>query len=244
MDVIENYDPDFIYTDGNSTQPFSGNMSGTGYKADAMQRVLAHYFNRTLQRRGTLDTFGVVKFNPGNRGIVNTFETNYPDNVKTDQAWIGETPIGDWYYGGGFNYDPGMGIRYLLECVSRDGAVAVNVALKPDGSLDPGNQPSGALGGAQANATFTTADWRFTVGEDGYLYANCMKIPQAGAQLSITSLGTSQNNLAKPIGSVTLLGGGDIVFNQTANALQITYPSGTSLQTAAGFKIGPPTIIK
>ena len=139
MDVIENYDPDFIYTDGNSTQPFSGNMSGTGYKADGMQRVLAHYFNRTLQRRGNLDTFGVVKFNPGNRGIVNTFETNYPDDVKTDQAWIGETPIGDWYYGGGFNYDPGMVIRYLLECVSRDGAVAVNVALKPDGSLDQGS---------------------------------------------------------------------------------------------------------
>jgi alpha-L-fucosidase len=277
MDVIENYDPDFIYTDGNSTQPFSGNMSGTGYKADAMQRVLAHYFNRTLQRRGTLDTFGVVKFNPGNRGIVNTFETNYPSNVKTDQAWIGETPIGDWYYANGFNYDPGMVIRYLLECVSRDGAMAVNVALKPDGSLDPGsvtqltaignwmktngagiynsrawvkygegsnNQPSGALGGAQANATFTTSDWRFTVGEDGYLYAYCMKTPQAGAQLSITSLGTSQNNLAKAIGSVTLLGGGDVVFTQTANALQITYPTGTSLQVAAGFKIGPPTIIK
>jgi alpha-L-fucosidase len=155
--------------------------------------------------------------------------------------------------------------------------VAVNVALKPDGSLDQGSvsqlaavgnwmktngagiynsrawikygegtnkQPSGALGGAQANATFTTADWRFTVGEDGYLYAFCMKIPQAGAQLSITSLGTSLNSLAKPIGSVTLLGGGEVVFSQTANALQITYPSGTSAQTAAGFKIGPPAIIK
>ncbi len=84
-------------------------------------------------------------------------------------------------------------------------------------------QPSGALWGAQANAVFTTDDWRFTVGEDGYLYAYCMKIPQAGAQLSITSLGTSQNSQAKPIGSVTLLGGGDVVFSQTANALQITY---------------------
>ncbi len=47
LDVIENYDPDFIYTDGNSTQPFSGDMSGSGYKCDAMQRVLAHYYNRT-----------------------------------------------------------------------------------------------------------------------------------------------------------------------------------------------------
>lgn len=277
MDVIENYDPDFIYTDGNSTQPFSGYMSGTGYKADAMQRVLAHYFNRTLQRRGTLDTFGVIKFNPGNRGIVNTFEDNYPDRVKSDQAWIGETPIGDWFYSTGFNYDPGMVVQRLLECVSRDGSFAANVALRPDGSLDSGsvtqlaaigkwlkingagiygsrawvkygegtnNQPTGKLGWAQANATFTTADWRFTVGEDGYLYAYSMKVPQASEKVTITSLGTGQTALAAPIGSVSLLGGPTVTWSQTSNGLQITYPSGTSLQIAAGFKIGPPSILK
>src|SRR5581483_9499569 len=49
MDVIEHYDPDFIYTDRNSTQPFSGYKSGSGYKCDAIQRVLAHYYNRTLE---------------------------------------------------------------------------------------------------------------------------------------------------------------------------------------------------
>jgi len=53
--VIENYDPDFIYTDGDSTR-VSGLKSGTGYKADGIQRVLAHYFNRTLERRASLDT--------------------------------------------------------------------------------------------------------------------------------------------------------------------------------------------
>ncbi|HZI33735.1 MAG TPA: alpha-L-fucosidase, partial [Candidatus Binatia bacterium] len=60
LDVIENYDPDFIYTDGNSTQPFSGYATGTGYKCDAMQRVIAHYYNRTLERDGKLDTLAVV----------------------------------------------------------------------------------------------------------------------------------------------------------------------------------------
>ena len=37
MDVIENYDPDFIYTDGDSSQPFSGYGTGSGYKCDAME---------------------------------------------------------------------------------------------------------------------------------------------------------------------------------------------------------------
>ena len=31
MDVIEKYDPDFILTDGDSTHPFSGEKTGTGY---------------------------------------------------------------------------------------------------------------------------------------------------------------------------------------------------------------------
>jgi alpha-L-fucosidase len=278
LDVIENYDPDFIYTDGNSTQPFSGNKSGSGYKCDAMQRVLAHYYNRTLERRGTLDTFGIVKFNPNPRGIVNTFEGGYPSAIKTDQPWIGESAIGDWFYGPGFSYDPGMVIRYLLECVSRDGAAAVCVALRPDGSLDPGSVtqlqavgnwmtinnagiygsrawvlygegpdklPTGSLNSTQANATFTTADFRYTVGADGYLYAYCMKVPAAGAQLTLTALGTGDGNLAGPITSVSLLGSNStLAWSQTATDLNITCPGSMPFQTAVCFKIGPPSIVR
>ena len=277
QDVIENYDPDFIYTDGNSTQPFSGYKSGSGYKADAMQRVLAHYFNRTLARRGTLDTFGIVKFNPNNRGIVNTFESTYPSAIKTDQPWIGEVPVGDWFYNTGFNYSPHMVIRYLLECVSRDGAAAICIALKPDGSLDPGSVtqlqavgnwmninsagiygsrawvkygegtnvlPTGALGSSQANKTFTNSDFRYTVGADGFLYAYCMTVPAAGAQLTLPSLGTGDGNLAAPITSVQLLGSAaTLVWNQSATDLNITCPASMPFQTAVCFKIGPPAII-
>jgi alpha-L-fucosidase len=139
MDVIENYDPDFIYTDGNSTQPFSGLKSGTGMKADAMQRVMAHYYNHTLQKRGAIDTFSIVKFSPPRRGVVNTQEGTIPAAIKTDQPWIGETAVGDWFYGPGFVYDAGAVVRYLLEDAARDGATAICVSLLPDGSLDEGS---------------------------------------------------------------------------------------------------------
>ena len=278
MDVIENYDPDFIYTDGNTSQPFNGVKTGTGYKADAAQRVLAHYFNRTLSRRAALDTFAIVKFHAKNNGVVTTFENNYPAAVKTDQPWIGEVPVGDWYYSTGFNYDPAMVIRYLLECVSRDGAAAVNIALRPDGSLDPGSvtqlaavgawmningvgiygsrawikygeglhtQPTGKLGSTQANATFDTADFRFTVGPDGFLYAYCLKVPAAGAKISIASLGTNQPALAGPLQVVTLLGSNaQLAWAQTATALEITCPSSMPFATAVGFRIGPAAVIK
>ena len=136
LDVIEKYDPDFIYTDGNSKQPFDGYLSATGYKCDADQRVIASYFNRTLRQHGQADTFSITKFHPPCNGVVTTFEGNYPGNIKTDQAWIAENAVGDWYWAPGFTYSSKGIILYLLECVSRDGCYAVNIPMKPDGSLE------------------------------------------------------------------------------------------------------------
>jgi alpha-L-fucosidase len=139
MDVVRKYDPDFIYTDGNSTQPYTGYKSATGFKCDAMQRVMADYYNHSLSTRGQVDTFSIVKFHPPVNGVVNTFEDNWPADIKTDQPWIGETAYGDWYYAPGFVYDAGALVRHMLECVSRDGCFCVNIAMRPDGSFDDGS---------------------------------------------------------------------------------------------------------
>jgi alpha-L-fucosidase len=136
-DVIEKYDPDFFYTDGDDKQPFSGYKTGTGYKCDAAQRVIASYYNRTLKTRGKVDTFSIIKFHPPANGIVTTVESHYPPGIKTDQPWIGENAVGDWFYRPGIVYSSTALIRYLLECVSRDGCYAVNIPIEPDGSLDP-----------------------------------------------------------------------------------------------------------
>lgn len=138
LDAIQKYNPDFIYTDGNSTQPFSGLKSGTGYKCDAVQRVIASFYNRAVSRHGNADVFSIVKFHPaGAKGVVTTFEGNYPKDIKTDQAWIGENALGDWYYAPDFVYSADAIIRFLLECVSRDGCYAVSIPIRPDGSLEP-----------------------------------------------------------------------------------------------------------
>jgi alpha-L-fucosidase len=139
MDAINKYDPDFIFTDGDSTQPFSGYATGTGYKCDAIQRVLADYYNRTLQTRGKVDTIGIVKFHPPLHGVATTFEGTFPDGIKTDQVWVGENAVGDWFYKPGFVYSARALILYMIEVVSRDGDYAVNISLKPDGSLDDGS---------------------------------------------------------------------------------------------------------
>ena len=139
MDVVDKYQPDFIYTDGTDQQPFSGFGTGTGYRCDAMQHVIADYYNKTLTRRGQVDVFSIVKFRHKTNGTVNTQEGGIPSGIKTDQDWIAETPVGDWFYSPGFTYSSDAVIRYLLEEVSRDGNIGLCVSLLPDGSLDAGS---------------------------------------------------------------------------------------------------------
>ena len=139
MDVVAHYDPDFIYTDGTVQGPFTGNGTGTGIKADAMQTVIADYYNRTLKNRGKVNTFSIVKFRNKTNGTVNTEEFGVPANIKTDQPWIAEAPVGDWFYAPGFTYDSGMMIRYIIEAIARDGNAALCISILPDGSLDEGS---------------------------------------------------------------------------------------------------------
>lgn len=275
MDAVDKYNPDFIYTDGTDQQPFSGSGTGTGYKCDAMQRVIADFYNKTLERRGKVDVFSIVKFRKQTNGTVNTCETGIPENIKTDQAWIAETPVGDWFYGPNFVYSSDAVIRYLLEIVARDGAVGVSIPLRPDGSLDEGCVkmlkevgewmringqgiygssawsvlgegkdgklnvlPGGFIGANQANHSFYTTDFRFTVGKDGAIYAWCMTVPKAGDKLKIVSLGSDAGTGQKKVTSVELLGEKNkIEWKQEADGLNIVYPDSAHLKTAVGFRI-------
>jgi alpha-L-fucosidase len=259
LDVVENYDPDFIYTDGNSTQPFSGYATGTGYKCDAMQRVIAHYFNRTLERHGKLDTTAFVKFHNGDH-IGTTFEGGYSSAIKDDQPWLAEDGFGNWFWSPGISYDHGGAIVHrLLEAVSRDGAMAVNIPPRPDGALDSGatNMLLGVgqwmaihgegIYGSHAWAQPTDGNFRFTVGTNGCLYAFYLGIPSGGTQLTLPSLASTSGKLKAPIASVSLLGSAAaLTWSQTSTGLVVTLPAtmpSLPSGTAIGLKIGPATSI-
>jgi alpha-L-fucosidase len=274
MDVINKYDPDFIYTDGDSTGPFSGDKTGTGYKCDCVQRVIADFYNHTLATRGKVDTFSIIKFHPSANGIVSTVESKYPKDIKRDQDWIGENAAGDWFYKPDIVYSARALELYLLEEISRDGAYAVNIPISPEGSIDPAAAtmlreigawmringeavygshawttfgegpldasrkqrllPTGALNKPQADFHFTTADFRFTIGKDGSLYAFVLEKPKPGEHLKITSLAHPE----KPITAVTLLGSTDkVTFKSSADGLEITTPQHLPAQEVLTFRI-------
>ena len=137
LDAVEKYDPDLFYTDGNSSEPFSGDQSGSGFKCDAGRRVVAHFYNRALALHGKVDTLALIKFQQGNPAVGMTYEVNLPQAIMTNQAWIGENPIGDWYYGPGYTYEAVTLVRSLLEYASRGGNYACAVPVDPDGGLEP-----------------------------------------------------------------------------------------------------------
>lgn len=99
--------------------------------------------------------------------------------------------------------------------------------------------PGGFIGGSQANHTFYSTDFRFTVGKDKALYAWCMTVPKPGEALKIVSLGTDSTVEKKQVTSVELLGveGDKIEWKQEADGLRIVYPESASLKTAVGFRI-------
>lgn len=137
LDAINKYDPDFIYTDGTNQSPFCGIETGTGYKCDAMQRVIASYYNQRIKRHGKVNAFAIVKFRKDKPNkIVTTAEGYIPHDIRKDQTWIGENAVGDWYYKPDIVYSSDALIKYMLEIISRDGYYIVNIPFKPDGSID------------------------------------------------------------------------------------------------------------
>ncbi|MDE7455196.1 MAG: alpha-L-fucosidase [Prevotella sp.] len=136
MDVTAHYDPDFIYTDGTVEGPFTGNGTGTGFKCNAMQTVMADYYNRCLKNRGEVNTFSIIKFRHPTNGAVNTAEFSFPDTINAVQPWIREAPVGDWFYAPGFTYDAASMVRFIIESVCRDGNACLNICIKPDGSIE------------------------------------------------------------------------------------------------------------
>jgi alpha-L-fucosidase len=180
MDAIEQYDPDFIYTDGTDQQPFSGSSTGTGIKADAMQRVISYYYNRTLERRGQVNTLSVVKFRHKTNGTITTEEFGIPADIKDQEPWIAEVPVGDWYYAPGFTYSSDMMIRYVIEAIARDGNAAVCISILPDGSLDEGStkmlEEVGAWMSRNGEAVYGSHSWTIP-GEGEIIEGKLKKLP-------------------------------------------------------------------
>ncbi|MHC4985108.1 MAG: alpha-L-fucosidase [Planctomycetota bacterium] len=249
IDLIDNYGPDLLYFD--SAIPFTGpDNFQTGMD------VLAHYYNRSIERHGELSSVLFIKNSSDIHGpfcgglfveCVATLDSEHrslPD-IRY-QPWQCDFPC---LHGACWSYNPSAGIytagdilNMLTDVVSKNGCFLLNIPPKPDGTLEQRVidllTEIGRWMDVNGDAIYDTrpfspvmqGDLRFTTkGND--LNIIVRHWPEGG-HIVIDSIHT-----AAPLNveTVTMLGGSELSFHQDGAALTIDMPAEEPTDLAAPY---------
>jgi alpha-L-fucosidase len=125
-ELIDMYKPDLLYSD--SELPFG----------EVGRNMLAHYYNQDMARNGgKTEAVYTCKLRPSNGRWVQDLERGAMDSISP-YPWQTDTSIGDWYYRTGQKYMTGTQvIQMLIDIVSKNGNLLINVVQTPEGDLEP-----------------------------------------------------------------------------------------------------------
>ncbi len=125
-ELIDMYHPDLLYSD--SELPF-GEVGRT---------MLAHYYNQDITKNGgKLEAVYNCKMKASEGRWVQDLERGAMDSISP-YPWQTDTSIGDWYYRTGQKYMTGVQvIQMLVDIVSKNGNLLLNVVQTPEGDLEP-----------------------------------------------------------------------------------------------------------
>ena len=133
---VDDYDPDFIYTDG--TEPFTGQGTAVGIISDATAKVVAHMYNkRYAKNNGTIDCMAVIKGGPRIPGVAAPREGGY-DGPINRTPWVWEACCGEWFFEDNTYYSGHQMVMQMIEAICRDGNFNFAISPTPEGSLEPG----------------------------------------------------------------------------------------------------------
>ena len=125
-ELVDKYKPDLIYSD--CAIPF-GNEVG--------RSLIAHFYNEDMQKnKGKLDAVYFCK-EPSKGRFVRDVEKGVLDSIS-DEPWQTDTSVGDWFYKTGQKYKTADEvIQLLVDVVSKNGNLLLNVVQTPEGELEP-----------------------------------------------------------------------------------------------------------
>ncbi len=125
-ELVDIYKPDFLYSD--CALPF-GNEVG--------RSLIAHFYNEDMQKNnGNLEAVYTCK-EPSKGRFVQDVERGVLDSIS-EFPWQTDTSIGDWFYRTGQKYKTSEEIiQMLVDIVSKNGNLLLNVVQTPEGDLEP-----------------------------------------------------------------------------------------------------------
>ncbi|GEP93552.1 alpha-L-fucosidase [Chitinophaga terrae (ex Kim and Jung 2007)] len=134
IDLINKYDPDVIYFD-DSQLPFWP-------ISDAGLRIAAHLYNKSIKDHGELRAVinGKMLDENQRKAMVWDIERGQANEIQP-LPWQTDTCIGDWHYNrDAYNRDryktPKTVIQTLVDVVSKNGNLMLNVPVRGDGTID------------------------------------------------------------------------------------------------------------
>lgn len=259
VELIDKYQPDMLWFDNGVDQRYLDPLK---------LNIAAYYYNRAKKwgKEVSLSTkkaaYAPSGTNTETIGSVLDFEGHIPPGIRTGE-WQVDSKIGStWGYTSEMRVSSAASIiNTLVDIVSKNGTLLLNLSPKSDGTF-PQEQQESLLGvgkwlGINGEAIYDTHNWtkfgeggpdalkiRFTVKGDA-LYAIIVgKWP--GASALVTSLAQGRAPAGK-ITSVTMLGTkGPLTFTQDASGLKVNLPASAPCDIAytlkiIGLKMNPPT---
>jgi len=124
-ELIDMYHPDLLYSD--SPLPFG----------DVGRAMVSHFYNADMAKNGgKLDAVYTPKQPSGGKWAQDV-ERGVLDSISP-YPWQTDTSIGDWYYKTGQKYKSADEVTQLLmDVVSKNGNLLINVVQTPEGDLEP-----------------------------------------------------------------------------------------------------------
>ncbi|RBQ11817.1 alpha-L-fucosidase [Pedobacter miscanthi] len=134
IDLINRYSPDMLYFDDSQLPMWP--ISDVGLK------IAAHLYNKTIKDNGRLTgvVTGKILDEVQRKAMVWDIERGQSNNIEP-LPWQTDTCIGDWHYDRGIYNRKGYKsaktvIHTLVDVVSKNGNLMLNIPLRGDGSMD------------------------------------------------------------------------------------------------------------
>lgn len=259
-ELVDNYQPDLLY--------FDGALPGTSYDMTYGLELASYFYNTNMKNHnGKLQAVLNLKKGPSKSAFIWDIEKGQSGALQR-YPWQTDTClIGSWFYRTVQKtvFSPDVAIGNLVDIVSKNGNLLLNVGLKGDGTLPEmqrvvlremgkwlkvngeaiyGSRPWIVYGEGPTKVTSGTFKQQRSpytskdirfTTNDGYLYAIAMGIPEK--EVTIKSL-SSTLTLVNNIENISLLGSdAKLKWKRTADALVIQLPEKLPCDHALAFKI-------